>query len=243
MQSEDVCFLARELQQAYSPRQCVEKQRHYSANKGPYSQGYGLLTVTFSSESWTVKKVEHWRTDAFKLWCWKKAPESPLDRKEIKSVNLKRDQPWILIGRTDAEVETPVFWSFDVNSWLEKALMLRLRAREEAIRGWDGWMASPMQSTWTWANFERWWRTERPSMLQSLGVTKSWTYEATEQQFIFTTWKKNYESILSIFDLDHEFILIKTKKSRCKIKKALLSILWFGQTYWQKILSITYLIR
>ena len=58
-----------------------------------------------------------------KNWClWTvvlaKTPESPLDSKEIKLVNLKGNQPWILIGRTDAEAETPVFWSPDVNSWL-----------------------------------------------------------------------------------------------------------------------------
>ena len=47
-----------------------------------------------------------------------KTPESPLDRKEIKPVNLKENQTWILLGRTDAEVETPVFSSSDVNSWL-----------------------------------------------------------------------------------------------------------------------------
>ena len=47
-----------------------------------------------------------------------KTPESPLDSKEIKSVNLKGDQPWIFTGRTDAEAEAPVFWSSDVNRWL-----------------------------------------------------------------------------------------------------------------------------
>ena len=47
-----------------------------------------------------------------------KTLESPLDSKKMKPVNLKGNQPWILIGRTDAEVETPVFWPPDVNSWL-----------------------------------------------------------------------------------------------------------------------------
>jgi len=47
-----------------------------------------------------------------------KTPESPLESKEIKSVNLKRNQPWILIGRTNTEAEAPVFWSPDANSWL-----------------------------------------------------------------------------------------------------------------------------
>ena len=58
-----------------------------------------------------------------KNWClWavvlEKTPKSPLDGKEIKPVNLKGDQPWTFTGRTDAEAETPVFWSSDVNSWL-----------------------------------------------------------------------------------------------------------------------------
>ena len=71
--------------------------------------------VTYNCESWTIKKAECQRIDAFKL---EKTPESPLDSKETKPVNLKGNQPWILIGRTDAEDETPVFLSSDVNSWL-----------------------------------------------------------------------------------------------------------------------------
>ena len=47
-----------------------------------------------------------------------KTPESPLDSKEIIPVNLKRNQPWVLIGRTDAKAEAPVFWSSDMNKWL-----------------------------------------------------------------------------------------------------------------------------
>ena len=58
-----------------------------------------------------------------KNWCLQtvvleKTPESPLDSKEIKPINLKGNQPWILIGRTDAEVETSVLWSSEANSWL-----------------------------------------------------------------------------------------------------------------------------
>ena len=69
--------------------------------------------VTYSCESWTVKKAEC-------LWTvvLEKTPESPLDSKEIKLVNLKGNQPWILIEKTNTEVETPVFWLSDANSWL-----------------------------------------------------------------------------------------------------------------------------
>ena len=66
-----------------------------------------------SRESWTIKKAEHQRIDALKLWCWEKTLESPLDSKETKSVNPKRNQPRILIGRTDAEAEAPIFWRPD----------------------------------------------------------------------------------------------------------------------------------
>ena len=71
--------------------------------------------VTCSCESWAKNKAECQRIDAFRMWCC--TSESPLDIKKIKPVNLKGNQPWILIGRTNAEVEVPLFWSSDVNSW------------------------------------------------------------------------------------------------------------------------------
>ena len=58
--------------------------------------------VTNGCESWTIKKAEHQRIDAFELWCWRRL-ESPLDCKEIKPVNPKENQPCIFTGRTDAE--------------------------------------------------------------------------------------------------------------------------------------------
>ena len=74
--------------------------------------------IMYGCESWTMKKTEHWRSDAFELWCWRKTLESPLDCKEIQPVHPKGNQSWIFIGRTDAEVETPVLWPPDAKSWL-----------------------------------------------------------------------------------------------------------------------------
>ena len=101
----------------YKLRLCVEKQRHYSANKGPYSQAYGLPSG----------HVQFWELDCKegrmpKNWClWtvvlEKTPECFLDSKEIKPISLKRNQLWIL-RRTDAEAKAQVFWSSDSNSWL-----------------------------------------------------------------------------------------------------------------------------
>ena len=73
-------------------------------------------------EKWTIKKTEWWRIDTFELWCWRRlwivVLKSPLDYKEIKSVNPKGNQPWILIGRTVAEADAPILWPPDVKSQL-----------------------------------------------------------------------------------------------------------------------------
>ena len=83
--------------------------------QGPYSQGFGLP----SSHVW-LSELDHKEGRTPKNWCLQtveleKTPESPLDCKENKPVNLKGDQPWIVIGMTEAEAEAPVFWPSDVN--------------------------------------------------------------------------------------------------------------------------------
>ena len=70
----------------------------------------------YGCESWTVKKAEHRRIDAFELWCWRRLFESPLDCKEIQPVHPKGDKSWLFMGRTDAEAETPVLWPPHVKS-------------------------------------------------------------------------------------------------------------------------------
>ena len=67
--------------------------------------------------SWTIEKAEGWKIDAFELWCWRRLLRVP-HSKEIKSVDPKGNQPWIFIGHSDAEAETPVLWLPDVRSWL-----------------------------------------------------------------------------------------------------------------------------
>ena len=73
--------------------------------------------VMYGCESWTIKKAESWRIDAFELWCWRTLL-SPLDCKEIQLVNPKGNQSWIFIGWTDAEAETSILWPSDVKYWL-----------------------------------------------------------------------------------------------------------------------------
>ena len=68
-----------------------------------------FTVVMYGCESWTVKKAECGKIDAFELWCWRTL-ESPLDCKEIQPVHPKGDQSWVSIGRIDAEAETLILW-------------------------------------------------------------------------------------------------------------------------------------
>ena len=102
--------------------------------------------VMYGCESWTIKKAEWWRIDAFELWCWRRLLKSPLDCKAIQTVHPKgNQQSWMFIGRTDVEAETPILWPPDVKNWLigEKKkkpwCWERLKAGGEGDnRGWEG---------------------------------------------------------------------------------------------------------
>ena len=72
--------------------------------------------VTYRCESWTVKKAERRRIDAFELWCWRRFLRIPWNCKEIQPVNPKGNQPWVFIGRMEAEA--PILWIPDAKSWL-----------------------------------------------------------------------------------------------------------------------------
>ena len=102
--------------------------------------------VMYGCESWTIKKAEHQRIDAFDLWCWGDS-KSPLDCKEIQPVHPKRNQSWIFIGMTDADAETPILWPTDAKNWLigkDPDAGKDWGQEEKGMTGWDVWMASPI---------------------------------------------------------------------------------------------------
>ena len=111
----------------------VLKTRHHFADKHSYNQGYGFP----SGHVW-MWELDHKESWVLKNWCFRivvleKTLESPLDSKEIKPVNLKGHQPWILIGTTDAEAEAPILWPPDVKSLLKlgKIEGKRIRGRQK----------------------------------------------------------------------------------------------------------------
>ena len=100
------------------PRQCIKKQRHYFANKGPSSQDYGFSCGHVWM--WELDCKEGWVP---KNWCFwtvvlEKTLESSLDCKEIQPVHPKGDQSWVFIGRTEFEAETPILWPPHMKNWL-----------------------------------------------------------------------------------------------------------------------------
>ena len=77
--------------------------------------------VMYGCDIWTIKNAEHWRSDAFELWCWRRLLRVPLDCKEVQPVHPEENQSWVFIGRTEAETEAPVLWRCtftDVKNWL-----------------------------------------------------------------------------------------------------------------------------
>ena len=89
------CFMAEMLwKKSYDqPRQHTKKQRYYFANKGPSSQSYGFPVVIYGYESWTIKKAEHPRIDAFELWCWRRLLRVPWTGRRSSQSILKEISP------------------------------------------------------------------------------------------------------------------------------------------------------
>ena len=85
----------------------IPSKRIIPRNKPSLVKAMVFPVVMYGCESWTVKKAERQRTDAFELWCWRRL-ESPLDCKEIQPIHSEGDQPWHFFGRNDAKAETPV---------------------------------------------------------------------------------------------------------------------------------------
>ena len=165
------------------PRQHIKKPRHYFANRGPsVYQSYG-----FSSSHvwmWELDYKESWVP---KNWCFwtvvlEKTLESALDCREIKPVNPEGNQSWTVIGRTDAEAETPILWPPDEKNWLiwkDPDAEERLKAGGEGDnRRWDGRRASLTPCTWVWVSSENWWWSGKPGVLQSTGLQRhNWVTE------------------------------------------------------------------
>ena len=138
--------------------------------------------VMYGCESWTVKKAEGRRIDAFELWCWRRLLRVPWTARRSNQSILKEISPGCSLEWC---------WSWNSNtlatSWEELTHWKRLWCWEGLgaggkgdDRGWDGWMASPTRWTWVWVNSGSWWWTGRPGVLRFMGsqrVGHDWVTE------------------------------------------------------------------
>jgi len=109
--------------------------------------------VMYGCQSWTIKKADHRRIDAFELWCWRKLLKVPWTARRSNQSILKEISPeYSLEGLMQ-------------RSWCWARFK---EGAEGDDRGWDGWMASPNRWTWVWASVRYWSCTGKPGMLQSL---------------------------------------------------------------------------
>ena len=139
--------------------------------------------VMYGCESWTVKKAERRRIDAFQLWCWRRPLRVPWTARRSNQSILKEISPGISLEEMMLKLKLQYFghlmWRADS---LEKTLMLGgIGGRGEGDdRGWDGWMASLTRWTWVWVNSESWWCTGRPGVLRFMGLQRVGQDWATE---------------------------------------------------------------
>ena len=144
--------------------------------------------VMYRCESWTIKKAECWRTDTFELWCWRRLLRVPWTARRsnqsiLKEMNLEYSLEGLMLR---LKVQYFGHLMQRANSLEKTRCWERLKAGGEGDdRGWDGWMASPSQWKWVWANSGRWWRTGKTGVLQSVGserVRNDWVTEKQPQQ-------------------------------------------------------------
>ena len=134
--------------------------------------------VMCGCESWTMKQAEHWRIDAFQLWCWRRLLKIPWTAKKSSQSILKEINPEYSLKELMLKLKLQYFgtWCQELTHWKRPWLWERLKAGgDEDDRGWDGWMVSPTWWTWVWASSSSWWWTRKFGMEHSMGVTKSWT--------------------------------------------------------------------
>ena len=139
--------------------------------------------VMYGCESWTIDEAEHWRIDAFELWCWRRLLRVPWTTRRSNQSILKEISSEYSLEGLMLKLECQYFGHLmgRTVSWKRPWCWERSKAGGEGdVRGWDGWMASPIQRTWVWVNSGSWRQTERHGMLQPMRLQRVGHDWATE---------------------------------------------------------------
>ena len=136
-----------------TPKQCIKKQRHPFANKGPYSQSYDFLVVVYRCESWTIKKTKSWRIDVFELWCWRRLLRVPWTARRSNQSILKAINSEYSLEGLMPKLKLQYFdHLMQRTNWKRPWCSERLRheekgATEDEMVGWHHWL-----NGYEWAN-------------------------------------------------------------------------------------------
>ena len=173
------------------PRQHIKKQRHYFANKGPSSQGYGLSSSHVWM--WELEYIESWVQKNWFFWTvvLEKTLKSPLDCKEIHPVHPKGNQSWIFFGRTVSETETPILWPPDVKNWLiwkdpdaGKDWRWKKGTTKNKVVGWHHWLSGhELSQLWELLMDREAWRAAVHGVPKSQIRLSDWTELYLKLQF------------------------------------------------------------
>ena len=126
--------------------------------------------VMYGCESWTIKKAEWWRIDAFELWCWTRLLRVPWTARRSNHSILKELSPGYSLEGLMLKLKLQYFGHLMQRAdSLEKTLNAGKDWGQEEKGKTDGWMASLTKWIWVWVDYKSWWWTGRPGMLQSMG--------------------------------------------------------------------------
>ena len=143
--------------------------------------------VMYGCESWTIKKAEHQRIDAFELWCWRRPLRVPWTARRSNQSILKEISPGCSLEGLMLKLKLQYFGPPDAKSWLiwkDPDAGKDWGQEKKGTTGWDGSMASLTQWTWVWVNSRSWWWTGRTDVLWFIGIAKSQTWWGTELNII-----------------------------------------------------------
>ena len=145
----------------------------------------------YGCESWTIKKAEHGKIDAFELWCRRRLLRVSCTARRSSQSILKEISPEYSLEGVILKLKLQYFghWCKELTHWKRPWSWERLRAGGEGDdRGWDGWMASLTWWTCVWASPKNWWRAGKPGVLQSMGSQRVGHDWATELTCHFCSW-------------------------------------------------------
>ena len=167
----------------HQSRQHIKNQRLTLLTKVHLAKAMVFPVVMYGYESWTIRKAEWQRVDAFELWCWRRLLSVPWTARRSNQSILKEISPEYSLEDWcwSWSPSTLATWCKELTHWKRPWCWERLREGGEGDdRGWDGWMASPTWWTWVWANSGSWWWIGRPGVLWSMGSQRVGHDWATE---------------------------------------------------------------